>query len=66
MDCPLLSSSRLKPCRSTSDLLAHTLFSSDKFCKGAWFRLCPRFRQQHFKASLFAEINQRHQFLAKI
>ena len=55
MDCPLLSSSRLNPCKSTSDLFAHTLFSSDKYCKGVWFSLCPRFRQQQFKVSLSAD-----------
>ncbi len=46
MDCPLLSNSRLKPCKSTSDLFANTIFSSDKYCKGIWFTLCPLFRQQ--------------------
>ena len=55
MDCPLLSSSRLKPCRSTSDLFAHTLFLSEKYCKGVWFTLCPRFRQQQFPVSLFMD-----------
>jgi hypothetical protein len=54
MDCPLLSSSRLKPCRSTSNLLAHTLFSSDKYCTGIWFTLCPLFRHQQFDVSLLA------------
>jgi hypothetical protein len=44
MDCPLLTHNRSNTCRSTSSLLAHTLFSSDKYCKGAWFTLCPLFR----------------------
>jgi hypothetical protein len=48
MDCPLLSHSPLKPCKSTSNLFAHTLFSSDMYCKGIWFPLCPRFRQEQF------------------
>ncbi len=55
MDCPLFSSKHLKPCRSTSDLLAHTVFSSDKYCKGIWFTLCPWFRQQQFNESLSAD-----------
>jgi hypothetical protein len=54
MDCPLLSCSRPGPCRSTSDLFAHTLFTSDKYCKGAWFTLCPRYRHQQINVSLFA------------
>ncbi len=54
MDCPFLSKSRLNPCKSTSDVLAHTtLFSSDTYCKGPWFPLCPCFRQQRFK--IFAD-----------
>jgi hypothetical protein len=55
MDCPLLSSSRLKPCKSTSDLVAHASFSSDKYCKDPWFTLCPRFRQQQFPVILSAD-----------
>jgi hypothetical protein len=55
MDCPLLSHNRLNPCRSTSDLMAHTIFSSDKYCKGIWFTLCPLFRQHHFKVTFFPE-----------
>jgi hypothetical protein len=58
MDCPLLSSSRLNPCKSTSDLFAHTFFSSDKYCKGVWFTLCPRFRQQQFNVSLAADTTE--------
>ncbi len=54
MDCPLLSSSRLKPCRSTSDFLANTVFASAEYCKGIWFTLCPWFRQQRVNVSLFA------------
>ncbi len=54
MDCPLLSINSLKPCRSTSDLLAHTIFSSAEYCKGIWFTLCPWFRQQRFNMPLFA------------
>jgi hypothetical protein len=49
MDCPLLSRSRLKPCKSTKDVFAHTLFLSDKYCKGILFTLCPLFRQQQGK-----------------
>lgn len=56
MDCPLLSSSRLKPCSSTRDVFAHTLFSSDKYCRGIWFTLCPRFRQQQFKENVLADL----------
>jgi hypothetical protein len=52
MDCPLLFRSRLNPCRSTSNLFANTLFLSDKYCKGEWFTLCPRFRHQQFPLSL--------------
>ena len=55
MDCPLLSGKHLKPCRSTSDLLSHTVFSSDEYCKGPWFRLCPWFRQQQFNVSSSAD-----------
>jgi hypothetical protein len=52
MDCPLLSDSRLKPCKSTNDVFAHTIFSSDKYCKGIWFTLCPLFRQQKIKENI--------------
>jgi len=52
MDCPLLSTNRLKPCKSTSDLFANTIFSSDKYCKGIWFTLCPLFRQQKIKKNI--------------
>jgi hypothetical protein len=52
MECPLLSYSRLKPCRSTKDVFAHTIFSSDKYCKGIWFTLCPLFRQQKIKKNI--------------
>ncbi len=54
MDCPLLSSSHQKPCRSTSNWLAHTVFLSTEYCKGIWFTLCPLFRQQRFTVSLLA------------
>ncbi len=54
MECPLLSCSRSEPCRSTSDLFAHTLFSSDKYCKGAWFTLCPRYRHQQIQCIVVA------------
>jgi len=52
MDCPLLSTNRLKSCKSTSDLFANTIFSSDKYCKGIWFTLCPLFRQQKIKGNI--------------
>jgi hypothetical protein len=52
MDCPLLSNSHLKPCKSTSDVFANTIFSSDKYCKGIWFTLCPLFRQQKIKENI--------------
>jgi hypothetical protein len=52
MDCPLLSNSRLKPCKSTSDVFANTIFSSDKYCKGIWFTLCPLYRQQKIKENI--------------
>jgi hypothetical protein len=55
MDCPLLSNSRLKPCKSTSDLFANTIFSSDKYCKGIWFTLCPLYRQQKIKENIKEE-----------
>jgi hypothetical protein len=45
MDCPFLSKIPLNICTSTSDVLAHSLFSSDK-CKGLWYTLCPLYRQQ--------------------
>ncbi len=44
MDCPLISNGPAS-CKSTSDLLAHTLFSSAEYCRGDWFTLCPRYRQ---------------------
>ncbi len=50
MDCPFLSSGPAT-CKSTSDLLAHTLFSSEEYCRGDWFTLCPWYRQHQFELS---------------
>jgi len=51
MDCPFLSNCRMSPCTSTSDVFAHTLLLSDKYCKDDWFPLCPRFRNQQFSGT---------------
>ncbi len=67
MDCPLLSMSRLKPCRSTKDVFAHTLFLPDKCCKDIWFTLCPLFRQQRSQwGKIFDNDNGRRDDLISI
>ncbi len=60
MDCPLLSGNRSKQCRSTRDLLAHTLFSEDnRYCRGIWFTLCPLYRQHYLSVFLSSDVSAR-------